>query len=94
MTQTSWWKLSNRTLLQLGFCVLFANSIEAQTNFETYKKQYPDYASHNANNDKLISELSNVIAEQQNWLTQYLSKGKMARKSMFYKITWYGIPLN
>jgi hypothetical protein len=32
--------------------------------------------------------------EMQDWLTKYFAKSKMGRKSMFYKITWYGIPLN
>lgn len=34
------------------------------------------------------------VKEQQEWLTKYFSKGKLARKSMFYKYTWFGVPLN
>lgn len=41
-----------------------------------------------------IDEASKQCKEQQDWLKLYFSKGKMARRSMFYKITWYGIPLN
>lgn len=43
---------------------------------------------------KSIDDASNQITEQQNWLKQYFSKGKSGRKSMFYKTTWLGIPLN
>jgi hypothetical protein len=32
--------------------------------------------------------------EQEIFVTKYLSKSKMARKSMFTKVTWFGIPLN
>jgi hypothetical protein len=41
-----------------------------------------------------ITELAAHIKEQQDWLTEYLSKGKSGRRSMFYKYTWFGIPLN
>jgi hypothetical protein len=39
-------------------------------------------------------ELASHVREQQDWLTQYLSKGKMGRKSMFYKTTVFGVPIN
>lgn len=41
-----------------------------------------------------IDDASKQITEQQDWLKLYFSKGKLARRSMFYKVTWYGIPLN
>jgi hypothetical protein len=41
-----------------------------------------------------ITELGTHIKEQQDWLAKYLSKGKSGRRSMFYKYTWFGIPLN
>jgi transglutaminase/protease-like cytokinesis protein 3 len=41
-----------------------------------------------------IDDASTQAKEQQNWLKQYLSKSKPGRKSMFYKVTWFGIPLN
>lgn len=43
---------------------------------------------------KSIDNASAQITEQQNWLKQYFSKSKAGRKSMFYKATWFGIPLN
>lgn len=43
---------------------------------------------------KSLDDISKHIKEQQVWLKVYLSKGKSGRKSMFYKTTWFGIPLN
>ena len=34
------------------------------------------------------------LKEQKDWLKEYFSKGKLGRKSMFRKYTWFGIPLN
>lgn len=44
--------------------------------------------------EKSIGDALNQLKEQQVWLNQYFSKGKTGRKSMFYKVTWFGIPLN
>ena len=44
--------------------------------------------------EKSIGDALNQLKEQQVWLNQYFSKGKAGRKSMFYKVTWFGIPLN
>ncbi len=43
-----------------------------------------------------LTDADRQVKEQQDWLAQYLSKGKSGRKAMFYnqKITWFGIPLN
>ncbi|MDI9319889.1 MAG: transglutaminase domain-containing protein [Phycisphaerales bacterium] len=43
---------------------------------------------------KSIDDASTQMTEQQNWLKLYFSKNKLARKSMFYKVTWFGLPLN
>lgn len=43
---------------------------------------------------KSIGDVSNQMKEQQDWLKLYFSKSKLGRKSMFYKVTWFGIPLN
>lgn len=43
---------------------------------------------------KSIDNASKIMKEQQDWLKLYFSKGKLGRKSMFYKITWLGKPLN
>jgi hypothetical protein len=41
-----------------------------------------------------IDDASMQMNEQQNWLRLYLSKSKSGRKSMFSKVSWFGIPLN
>jgi hypothetical protein len=41
-----------------------------------------------------IEELAGKVKEQQGFLTQYLSKGKAGRRSMFYKTTLFGRPIN
>ena len=43
---------------------------------------------------KSIDDSSKQMKEQQDWLKLYFSKSKSGRKSMFYKVTWFGIPLN
>ncbi|MEO6903343.1 MAG: hypothetical protein ABI315_09330 [Bacteroidia bacterium] len=43
---------------------------------------------------KSINDVSTQTKEQQNWLKLYFSKSKPGRKSMFYKVSWFGIPLN
>jgi len=43
---------------------------------------------------KSIDDAWVQMKEQQDWLKQYFSKGKTGRKSMFYKVTWFGIPVN
>lgn len=56
----------------------------------------PDSNISNLNRQltKSIDDTSTQMNEQQNWLKQYFSKSKSGRKSMFYKVTWFGIPLN
>ena len=41
-----------------------------------------------------IASLEPHIREMQEWLTKYFSKSKLGRRSMFYKITWFGMPVN
>jgi len=41
-----------------------------------------------------IDDASTQMKEQQDWLKLYFSKNKSGRKSMFYKVSWFGIPLN
>ena len=44
---------------------------------------------------RTIEDTLNQLKDQQNWLSEYLKKGKLGRKAMFVgKVTWYGIPLN
>lgn len=40
-----------------------------------------------------IAALEPHVKEMQEWLTKYFSKSKLGRKSMFYKITWFGMPV-
>jgi hypothetical protein len=41
-----------------------------------------------------IGQLEPRVRDMREWLTKYLGKGKLGRKSMFYKFSWMGIPLN
>lgn len=41
-----------------------------------------------------IDELNKLIREQEEFVNTYLSKNKAGRKSMFYKLTMWGIPIN
>jgi len=41
-----------------------------------------------------IDDVSNQLKEQQTWLKQYFSRGRLGRRSMFHRVTWFGIPLN
>lgn len=43
---------------------------------------------------KSLEDAAIHVREQQEWLKKYLSKSKAGRKSMFYKVSWMGIPLN
>jgi hypothetical protein len=45
---------------------------------------------------KTIDDVARQVKEQQDWLKVYFSKGKSARKSMFYerKIMFFGMPAN
>jgi hypothetical protein len=43
---------------------------------------------------KNLSELLLQIEEQEKFVNEYLSKGKLSRKSMFSKVTWFGLPLH
>src|SRR5688572_4944324 len=43
---------------------------------------------------KSIDDASVQLKEQQDWLKLYFSQNKSRRKSMFYKTTWMGIPLD
>jgi hypothetical protein len=43
---------------------------------------------------KSIDDAAIHVKEQEDWLKLYFSKGKLARKSMFYEhVSWFGIPL-
>ncbi len=44
--------------------------------------------------NKSIDDAIIHVNEQKDFVKQYLSKGKLGRKTMFTKYTWFGIPLN
>lgn len=69
--------------------------------FNIAKSQLAKIQSNDKNINNQIIELLESIDrsieftnEQDSWLTIYLKKGKLARKSMFYKVSWFGVPLN
>jgi hypothetical protein len=43
---------------------------------------------------KNLTELLQQIEVQEQFVKEYLSKGKLARKAMFSKVTWFGLPLH
>ena len=43
---------------------------------------------------KSIIDILKHIEEQEKFVNDYLSKSKSARKGMFTKVTWFGVPLN
>jgi transglutaminase/protease-like cytokinesis protein 3 len=43
---------------------------------------------------KQMNQFSDQLEEQEVWLAKYFSKGKSGRRGMFYKVTWFGIPVN
>jgi hypothetical protein len=43
---------------------------------------------------KSLIDVLKQIEEQEKFVNEYLGKSKSARKSMFTKVTWMGIPLN
>ncbi|PJJ09627.1 transglutaminase superfamily protein [Flavobacterium sp. 1] len=43
---------------------------------------------------KSIIDVLKQIEDQEKFVNEYLSKSKSARKGMFTKVTWFGVPLN
>ena len=57
--------------------------------------KYNDNNSENVKSlKKAIVDVLKQIEEQEKFVNGYLSKSKSARKSMFSKMTWFGIPIN
>jgi hypothetical protein len=44
--------------------------------------------------EESVSVLEKRVAEEQAFVDKYVKTGKLFRKSLFYKTTWMGIPLN
>jgi hypothetical protein len=53
-----------------------------------------DNKSTSADLRKAVESNLRLANEQTSFVKNYLSKSKLARKTMFSKISWYGIPLN
>lgn len=71
-----------------------ANLKKAADKLKQIKYTDPRSASMVIQLHKSLNDVSNQLGEQNNWLKLYFSKGKAGRKSMFYKVTWFGVPLN
>ncbi|MCW3078817.1 transglutaminase domain-containing protein [Segetibacter sp.] len=67
---------------------------KAKTNLSKIKEPDANTTLLIAQLNKSIDDVIIHVKEQQEWLKLYFSKGKLARKSMFYKYTWFGIPVN
>lgn len=72
------------------------NLANAKTKLEQIKSTDSNTLNMIKQLSKSIDDIAVQVAEQQNWLKVYFSKGKSGRKSMFYerKVTWFGMPLN
>jgi hypothetical protein len=73
----------------------------AATLIETAKNKVNGISNPDPNTAQLIQQLaasitdaSAKVKEQQDWLSQYLSKNKTIRKTMFYKVTVAGKAIN
>ncbi len=67
---------------------------DARAKMEAVENPEPANATLILQLTKAMDEADTHLAEMQEWLSKYFSKGKAARKTMFYKVTWFGVPLN
>jgi len=65
---------------KIGTIVLMDGDDRVRQPLQALKQSIEDFDAH--------------LKEQQGWLSKYFSKSKAGRKSMFYKYTWFGAPLN
>jgi hypothetical protein len=58
--------------------------------------QLPDSSSHEVSRIAayMTSNFTTATEKTRAWLTQYLRKGRMGRKSMFFKTSVFGVPIN
>ncbi len=73
----------------------------ADNKLKTAENKLSQISNPDTNTTNMIQQLTKAIdniytqmKEQQEWLKLYFSKDKSGRKSMFYKVTWFGMPLN
>jgi len=67
---------------------------EASAKLDRIKNPDANTTALIGNFRKQIADLSVVVQERQDWLKKYFAKGKLGRRSMFYKFTWFGAPVN
>lgn len=68
--------------------------INSREKLKEIKKPDSNTANSMIQLNKSIDEAMLNLNEQKAFLDKYFSTGKMFRKSLFYKYTWMGIPLN
>lgn len=66
----------------------------AQVKLKSIRGTYDKIDEMMVQVQKNIVDITKTLDDQKEWLEQYLSKSKLGRKSMFYKYTWMGVPLN
>lgn len=73
----------------------------AHHKLKNAKKTLAEISTSDVNTTNMIQQLTKSVEdaakqtkEQQDWLDLYFSKSKAKRKSMFYKVTWFGLPIN
>ncbi len=71
-----------------------ANLSKAIAKLTSIKKPKPSLATLIITLRKSIDDVQVHVGEQKDFLVKYFSKSKIGRKSMFYKYTWMGIPVN
>lgn len=67
---------------------------EAKLKLNQIEPTDPNLARLIVQLDESIAEISTQLKQQQDWLRLYFNKSKAGRKSMFYKFTWFGKPMN
>ena len=67
---------------------------KCQENIDSLGPVGKDNLSLAASLRKSIYDALKAVKEQDEFVKNYLSKSKTARKSMFSKVSWFGIPLN
>ncbi len=66
----------------------------AYMKLDSIQKPDPSTTAMMKQSRRTMEDFEKELKGQQDWLSLYFSKGKSGRKSMFYKYTWFGMPLN
>lgn len=66
----------------------------AQSLIDSLGQVEPNNQGNVDNVKKAIVDALKMADEQKSFVLEYLKKGKAGRKSMFTKVTWFGIPIN